>query len=101
TTALHADGSVDREIFQPVADTPEAARAKGPWEKMTVADYAAGKSKPTPYLTASGHFGSAEKIPDYLAITASKDKAAANAGRPADPAGRLVRHYRRSDYVFV
>src|SRR4051812_11861885 len=64
TTVLHPDGSVDREVYQPAGEgNDEGPRAAG-WDRQPVVaeDKALGGRK---YFTASGHFASADKVPDH------------------------------------
>src|SRR4051812_1359890 len=102
TTVLHPDGSVDREVYQPAGEgNDEGPRAAG-WAKPPVVaeDKALGGRK---YFAASGHFASADKIPDhFVARLTDQEKYDLPADLPADlPPGHLVRRSTRVDYVFV
>ena len=37
-TVLHADGSIERAVYQPIDHTPEAARQAKNWDHVTFAD---------------------------------------------------------------
>src|SRR5262249_56910009 len=80
-TFLYADGSVERTIYQPTVETPEAARKAELWKKATyapdpealkkqkfVGKYAdlppADSGKDTPYFVGVGRFPSPKDIPD-------------------------------------
>src|SRR6266699_3987986 len=51
TTVLHADGSVDREIHQPVADSPPVEAKQG-WSEPTIAKDTSLGAGNKEYLTA-------------------------------------------------
>jgi hypothetical protein len=104
-TTLHADGRVDRAIYQPRDKTPEAARASELWEQTAAAPKvepaqfpvsiaelpAAAESEQHPYFVASGRFVSAEKVPSYY-LKKSSD---------GTRESTLVRHTERVDHVLV
>lgn len=98
TTVLHPDGSVDREVYQPAGEgNDEGPRAAG-WANPPVVakDNTLGGRD---YFAASGHFASADKVPDHFVARWSDQE---KYDLPADlPPGRLVRRAKRVDYVFV
>ena len=99
-TVLHSDGSVDREIHQPVADSPPIGVKQG-WSEPTIRkdnSPGAGNHK---YLTADGHFASPEKIPDHVHLKVPGAPETQPAGAVPLPEGTLRRKYTRRDYVFV
>ncbi len=109
-TTLHADGRVERAIFQPLTDTPEAVRRPELWEQVTFAPESArldeqelahgirglavkGPDKERPYFAAWGTFKTAGDVPDHFVVHAPE--------RSGLEDSRLARDYVRNDYVFV
>jgi hypothetical protein len=109
-TVLHDDGSIDRAIYQPGGDTPEAAKASPAWTQTTYAPDPDGLEKQgqtgpisslavlppgqeRPYFAAWGKFKSARDLPEHIVM-----KAPEGSGLPD---GKLVRDTIRADYVFV
>jgi hypothetical protein len=109
-TVLYSDGSADRAIYQPAEDTPKDARRSDRWQQVTFAPAPAkaakegwsglirdlplkGPDKDRPYLAAWGRFPSPDRIPGHVEFKAPEGSAV--------PPGKLVRRYRRNDYVFV
>lgn len=109
-TILYSDGSVDRAIYQPEKDTPAEARKADRWRQVTFApppDKAVKEgwsglirdlpikwpNNERPYLAAWGRFPSPEHIPDHVAFPPPEGSKV--------PKGKLVRSYRRNDYLFV
>jgi hypothetical protein len=109
-TVLHDDGSIDRAIYQPAGDTPEAAKVRQAWDQTTYAPDPDGLEKQgqtgpisslavlppaneRPYFAAWGKFKSVRDLPDHVAM-----KAPEGSGLPD---GKLVRETTRKDYVFA
>src|SRR5215212_2792141 len=68
TTTLHADGSVDREIYQPSGEGADQGPMAAGWAKIAytndkVAGAGDGKRR---YFVASGHFTSADRVPEHF-----------------------------------
>jgi hypothetical protein len=108
--ALHDDGSVERAVYQPTGETPEAVRRPPVWKQITfapgpdelqkqgwggrIADLPIrAVDKDRPYFAAWGDFKTVQDLPDHLVF-----KAPEGSGLPDS---KLVRGYTRSDYVFV
>src|SRR3954465_7396388 len=70
TTVLHPDGSVDREIHQPVAESPGIRPEQG-WSKPTLAKDNSPGADNKEYLTTRGHFASPEQIPEHVLFRVS------------------------------
>lgn len=105
-TTLHADGSVDRAIYQLREETPEAAlrpqiwkgtthaprigpeKWEGPIAKLPPADF----DKDNPYFAAWGHFDSPQALPQHFVMKAKAEGIAD---------GKLAVEHLRTDYVFV
>ena len=109
-TVLYPDGSVDRAIYQPEKDTPKDARNAEHWKQVTFAPSpdASEKegwsglirdlplreaNKDRTYIAAWGHFPSPDQIPDHVEFKAPEGSKV--------PAGKLVRTYKKNDYLFV
>jgi hypothetical protein len=109
-TVLYPDGSVDRAIYQPEMDTPTDARNAEHWKQVTFAPSpdASEKegwsglirdlplreaNKDRTYIAAWGHFPSPDQIPDHVEFKAPEGSKV--------PAGKLVRTYKKNDYLFV
>jgi hypothetical protein len=109
-TVLHADGSIDRAVYQPYADTPEAVRRPGLWKQATFAAKpedldkqgwpdaltllpAHARDEKHPYFAAWNHFASVKDIPDHVLF-----KAPEHSGLPD---GRLERELTRTDLGLV
>jgi hypothetical protein len=109
-TVLHDDGSLDRAVYQPLADTPEPARAANLWKQVTYAvtpdtlkkeNFMGGitdlpireSSKDTPYFAAWNRFKSAKDVPDYYVKKAPEKSGLADA--------KLIRSHTRTDYGLV
>lgn len=104
-TTLNSDGSVERAIYQPKGETPEAAKNPNLWKAVTwadevepeewdgsIRDLPSGKNEEKScYFAAWNRFPAADKIPDhYLKKSLAGPREA-----------RLKRHVSRSDYAFV
>jgi hypothetical protein len=108
-TILHADGSVDRAIYQPLEATPKDDRDPKRWQRVTFSppperldkegwpaslrlftDQA--YSNTYPYLVAYREFRSPDQISNYLILR--------NPDTDVPPA-HLVRRYYHADLVFV
>jgi hypothetical protein len=109
-TELHADGTVERAIYQALGGTPEAILTSDRWQQTTYAPDPEALDKigwPTsikdfpklprdgkhPYFAAWGRFDAPGSLPDHLAFKAPEGTNL--------PAGRLVRDCGRTDFVFV
>jgi hypothetical protein len=109
-TVLHADGSIDRAIYQPYAHTPEAARRPGFWKQVTFAPKPEdlekqawpealallpvhGQDEKHPYFAAWNHFASVKDIPDHVRFKAPE--------KSGLPDGRLERDLTRMDLGLV
>jgi hypothetical protein len=109
-TVWHADGSIDRAIYQESNATPEAVRRPDAWKQTTYAPdpprlERQGWSGPISklplcpsdgdhsYFAAWGRFRSAQDIPDHVVF-----KSPEGLGLPD---GQLLRDCRQTDYVFV
>jgi hypothetical protein len=104
-TTLHSDGSVSRAIYQPVEETPEAARDAAKWKGITFASRvphedwrgaiaelpSAPANKDNDYFAAWGEFSEASQLPQSALIDAPEGIAD----------GTLEREYERNDYVLV
>lgn len=104
-TTLHADGSVDRAIYQERNETPEEVLRPELWTRTTHAaliepgkwngliselpEHAADQKHP--YFAAWGHFESPSKLPAHFL----------KKGIPGGPEGRLALDYSRVDFGFV
>src|SRR5262249_9633945 len=81
-TVLHDDGSLDRAIYQPAGETPDAARKANLWQQITYAPNPDALKKAnfmgaitdlpireagqeTPYFAAWNKFKSAKDVPEY------------------------------------
>src|SRR6476620_409609 len=92
TTVLHPDGSVDREVYQPAGEGDDEGPGAAGWAKPPVGakDNALGGRN---YFTASGHYASADKVPDHFVARLSDQE---KYDLPADlPPGHLVRRAKR------
>jgi hypothetical protein len=109
-TVLHDDGSVERAVYQPTAETPEAARWPHVWKQTT---FVVGPnelekwgitgpithlpiqsaSQERPYFAAWGDFKTVQDLPEYLLFKAPEGSHL--------PDSKLVRGYTRNDYVFL
>lgn len=109
-TTLHADGSLDRAIYQPADGTPEAARQAKLWKEITFApgpddlDRAGWPDALTmlpahpqdnghPYFAAWNHFASVKELPEHVLFRAS--------GGFGLPDGKLERELTRTDLGLV
>src|SRR5205823_3007242 len=109
-TTVHANGRVERSIYQPLSETPEAAHRPERWHATTYPPPPADLEKEgwvgpisqwpvrppkngNSYFAAWGAFPSVRDIPDHVVIKADE--------APGLPEGRLVREHERRDYVFA
>jgi hypothetical protein len=109
-TVLHADGSIDRAVYQPADSTPDDARAAGVWRGTTFAlppdcldkeGWPAALTALPPhdrggdytYFAGWNHFASVADIPDYVVFKAPPG--------PKLPDGKLVRSLERTDLIFA
>jgi hypothetical protein len=109
-TVLHADGSIERAIYQEAKETPTEAKNPGLWKQTTFATTPdnlekqgllgpishlpiRGNAKDLPYFAAWGDFKSIKDLPEHVVF-----KAPEGSGLPN---GKLARSYTRNDYVFV
>jgi hypothetical protein len=109
-TTLNPDGSVERAIYQPRADTPESAQEQKHWERVFRTDKIsrenwsgtirertpAGKLDESCYVAAWGRFASADEIPEHYVYPLS-DKLSSDESRQS----RLERRVEKIDYGFV
>lgn len=115
TTKLHSDGKVTRTIYQAAKATPPDALKPGVWNEWAVAKTPDELERPAStiplreiplveanqlrsktdrekdFVIASGTFADQSKIPDHIMIEA----------QPGLPNGKLVRRYKRRDFVLV
>jgi hypothetical protein len=102
-TTWHADGSVDRAIYQEWEATPKEARRPELWRQRTAAnkDWTGpidqvpikARGEAGPYFAAWGRFKSPRELPAHFILRAMLWDAAAES--------RLMRECRLTDYVFV
>jgi hypothetical protein len=109
-TVLHDDGSVERAVYQPLKETPEAAQQPGVWKQVTFAPDPQGlekqgfvgsitalplreADKDLPYFAAWGKFAAAKDLPEHVLFKAPEKSGLQDS--------RLTREYARTDYGFV
>jgi hypothetical protein len=114
-TIVRPDGQVERAVYQPVSNTPDATRKEGVWQQLKgrvptpeqleregrpvgirqllARPELADQDQAGSYFAAWGTFPSAKQIPDHLVFKAPEGARV--------PDGRLVRDHQRTDYVFV
>jgi len=103
-TVVHPDGSINRAVYQPDDETPEAARGAA-WESTTFAPRVphekwdqsirelrpAVRDKDRPYFAAWGEFATAADVPATFRVAAPEGL----------PDGTLNLDYQREDLILV
>jgi hypothetical protein len=92
-STLLPDGSIERALYQPLDDTPVAAKQEGVWKKTETVRDPSGKN----YLKAEGKFASVKDLPNSLIIRGGDEEKLAI----LLPSSKLTHQYAKTDYVFV
>ena len=109
-TTLHADGSLDRAVYQPADGTPDAARQAKLWKEITFAPKpddldrqgwpdaltmlpAHPQDQGHPYFAAWNHFASVKDVPAHVRFPSPEGSGL--------PDGKLERELTRTDLGLV